>query len=235
MANIVEDIQDYVKEILNKVGLLKTKQLQLFVSNKYQDLSDSEALDVLKVMQRSGYLYMSQDGWAMNKGTYERITGDTFHDKCTLNNYDNVITFDIGKEMDANLNIVDCLWPVADMAPRSENFVLTSHPWSVSFAINTDKDGNSIQGRLYQVLKVPNGSERIYAELIRQMPKIQDKDTRESIRRIVIIDDENDSWMIPHLGVSCVICLDENEKRGFKIIEKRSDEDLWSDYVESEA
>ena len=59
---------------------------------------------------------------------------------------------------------------------------------------------------------------------------ISDKETRETVRRIAIIDNANHAWEVPYVGFKYICVLDDDSPQNYKVIEKRNNEDLWKDY-----
>lgn len=229
MANIIDNYNNFTKDILKRIGILKTKQLVICLKKKF-DIDDEKALFILKGLQKNRRLFMSQDGWTMTPGTYLQLTGDKFYDKTTTNPVDFAITFDIGKTLNIDNDIVDSMWAVAYAMPESEEFIITNYPWKMCYITKASEEK---QGILYQILVVRKGDEFATNMMLKSLPNITSRGMRNALRRIAIIEDERHAWAIAHLGFETIYAVDETSPDGLRILEKRESDDIWSDYKEA--
>lgn len=231
MSFTIQNYQNTVREILDIIGVCRTKQLINCLKKKYENLNDQEALEILQGLQRNRYLLLSQDGWVMTVGAYMQLANDKFFDKTITSPTEFAIPYDINQILNVNKNIVNSMWIVADMYPNSKNFVLSNSPWDICFTTPASKNK---KGRLFQIMTIAKGEETSKIEMIKNLPEVSSESFREVIRRIAIIEDEKLSWMVPHLGFAFVCAIDEKSPVGYKILEKRTEEEVWSDYVNKE-
>lgn len=230
MSYIIENYQNIVKEILNKIGICRTRQLVNCLKNRFKELDDEGALDILRALQRNRYLMLSQDGWTLTVGAYMQFANDKFFDKTITSPTEFAIPYDIGQILNINKNIVNSMWIVADMFPDSKDFVLCNSPWDICFSTMPNEKH---KGRLFQITTIGKGEENSKAELIKSLPAVSSESFRDVIRRIAIIEDENMAFKVPHLGFFFICKIDEKSPIGYKIIEQRKD-NVWSDYVNKE-
>ena len=191
---------------------------------------------------------MSEDGYAMTQGYYLNITRDFFFDGIVKNNSlrvpKKIYLYGINEEgktgplkelkLEEQITKKDkqniaCMWLVIDMLPDSFEFVIGDRPWNVIF---TTEATETKKGLLYEVTYIPQDSEDINIEIIKNIPKVDAKELRESIRRIAILEDERHEWKVPHLGFTHICKIDEEKSNGYRLINKpRKLSEAWKDYV----
>lgn len=232
MSYIIENEQNLIRDIMKRVGICRTKQLVNCLKKNNKEIKDEDAMNILKALQRNRYLLLSQDGWAMTIGAYMQFADDKFFDKIITASTEFAIPYDIGTKLEkdkcVNTDLVDCLWIMADMMPDSKEFIIGNFPWSICF--DTENDDTK-ESRIFQITKIPKGMGRTRNMLIKSLPAIDSDGLKKCIRRIALVDDENDAWLVPHLGFYFVCVVDEKSPTGYKIIEKRTGDEVWSDYV----
>ena len=249
----MEEYEDFIREILRKVPILKTEQLKICLMNSFNDISEEVAREILTAIQRRGYILLSKAGWAMTKRMYKDITNDVrgtfikvkdeetglydpYHyleEKLSVygKDHNKIIKCDYVENLisEKKKDIVDCMWIIAEMMPASEEFCFGNTPWTVMFhSPPTEK----VDGKLFQISKISSKTEDSRIEMIKSLPKIKDKNLLKNIRRIAIMDDENHAWKIPYLGFTHVLKIDESIPKKYKIIgEPRQMKEIWKDNV----
>ena len=236
----------FVKNILKVIPILQTKQLIICLEKTFEECTANTALapEILKALQRKGMLMLTYDGYAMTKGAYVYLTNDKFFDNVDLNDSIRikdkmaVIRFEknnkriVTKTGDTKdlidqkeQDLIDAMWIVADMMPGSKDFIASAYPWLLTF-INEEQENS----KLFEITKIPAKNEFGKIQLLKQLPVISDKETRETVRRIAIIDNANHAWEVPYVGFKYICVLDDDSPQNYKVIEKRNNEDLWTDY-----
>lgn len=245
----LEGYETFVRSILKRVPLLKTEQLIKALVNNFEDIDKDVAKSILFAIQRRGYVMLSETGWAMTQAMYLGLTSDKFFDGVIKNNAyripEKIYQFGIDKETEKNgplkeitieeevhknrLQLQKCMWLVIDMLPDSFDFVVTETPWNVVFVSEPSDDRD---GLLYQITYIPSKNEDLHIEILKSLPKIEDKELRENIRRIAIMEDERHAWKLPYIGFSHICVIDDNEEAHYRILNTgRKREDMWKDYV----
>ena len=248
----MEEYESFVRNILQKIPLLKTEQLIKCLINSYNDIDEDVAKNILTAIQRRGYILLSSSGWAMTKRMYKTLSNDVRNIYVKQKNevtglYDpyfylgdtiHVFSKDHSKETEKQIedlisqkhkDIIDCMWIVADMMPESEDFSFGNAPWTLMFCTNATEKSS---GKLFQIVKIPKKTEDSRIEMIKSWPKIKDKETLKNIRRIAIIEDENHAWKVLYLGFTHVIKINENLPKKYEVIgEPRTSKELWKDNV----
>lgn len=251
---------DFIKNIMRKLTVLKTEQLILSLMNYYYDdvhMSREKAQNILNSMQAHGYILLSKSGYAMTKGYYKTITADKFMDNLNydsnkarpeLSGYyhlpDNLTAYDTaGNYSDSGdieyfindyyKKLINCYWIVVDMFPESYSFAVTQEPYNIMFGVNNEDDS-----ALYELVYIDKQSARWMPEILRNTAKGGSpidhdgyEDVSAYIHRIVILEDKNDAWRIPYIGVDFICVLDETSDTHYEVIETREGEDRWKDVV----
>lgn len=218
--------ENLIRSILRRVPLLKTRQLILCLKNCYS-ISKAESIHALIIAQSHGYVMNSVDGYSMTSGQYVALTGDRFFDmvnyqsdKCIIKPISSIRDF-------CDRNLVDAMWIVADKMPQSIDFVVSNSPWFITF--DTPIDSTNEIGCLYQITNIPREKELVRLQLLRSLAPIQYKNMRKGIRRIAIIENEQHSFLIPRIGFSHIVAIDEEDEAGYRVVEKRAEEGRWDD------
>lgn len=216
------DYENFVKDLLKKSQIFKTKQLYAFLRKTF--ITNDEIIKVVLLnLQRQGYLFMSRDGWTLTKGLYQTLLDDRLFDK---------IDKDSGSEFKINYDIDDIckkykkeyvasLWVIANFMPKSEHFVEANDP----FTYTAITEGNK-KNTLLEVCYFPHNIAELKGELLRVIPCPSSEGIKDSIRRIAILESPEDAVYVPHLGFTYLIIINENKREGFEIIEHRT-EDVW--------
>ena len=241
----IEEYERFIHDICSQIPVLKTEQLVKAIMKTYDGFTEMVAYEILFALQNNHRILLSEDGWAITKQLYKSITNDKFLDSLHLNNryyigqYVNKYgqngsgKYTKGKDvklesllMNKYKRLINCAWLLIDMMPECERIVSFTNPWDLSFI--TTSEGNK-QGKLYQLIYIPEKDESATLSLLNSMCNIDKPELRDSIRRIVILENENHAFKVQQIGVKFICSIDENEESKYKIIENRS-EDMWKYY-----
>lgn len=221
----IEIYGDFIRKILRKIPYIKTKILIRCLVNNFNDVDEKMAEKILYELQSQGECLLSSDGWAITKGMYYRISDDKFrdnfkyHNDCRLSNVETYLE-------NLNKDDVDIMWLVADLMPDAENFIVCDTPWNIMFDVPSSEWQ---EPRLFQLIKIPGNVEDERIELLKNSKRlIPEEKLLSSIRRIALIDNPAHAFKIPQLGFTHICVLDESQKKGYRIVEKRT-KDIWSD------
>ena len=256
MIKNFDDYESFIKEILKRLPIIHIEQLIISLQKSFEGITRQKAISILKDIQKHGYILLSSNDWAMTKSAYKSLTNDRYFDGITFNSdvrlpdklniYDKksvkdkddfivekrgvIDTRNIEELLEKTyLNKLDCFWIVADMMPYSENFFFGEYPWTVIFNKNPESED---VGALYEIIKMPKNNFRIHCEMLKRIPKVDEEDIKNSIKRIVVIDSEDDIDSIPLVGVSHICILDHTEDTHYKVLKKIDKKEQWSYYNE---
>ena len=223
--------KEFTNKIFEKVPCMRTEQLKMFFV-KYYGMTEDEAWTIILGLQRAENFWLSCDGWAMTKGMYKKFTGDRFKEHVIINEVYRLDKMDhVASKY--NPDVIKCLWLVIDSLPQSIDFVITDKPYNIQFVITPENANDEIQSRLYQLVYVSKQNEIVLPQMLKSYPKIQDKQTRDLVRRVALIENEDAAWRIPYIGFSKILLYDENEKSHLKEIKSEDanrDKDIrWQD------
>lgn len=223
----LDEYEPYIRSILKRLPLCYTAQLVRCLINTYDGMDEKMANEVLLAIQRKGYVYLSSDGWAMTKGMYQRIINDRYSyeenandKKCRLKNMSEKI-----KEANVITDAIDCFWLVIDLIPASNNFIVGLEPWSIVF----DTPSKNEDGKLIQITKIAKNKEFARFELLKSLEDDFTKRFRTCIKRFAIIENEAHAPLVPHIGFTHICVLDPNTSRGYRLVEKRTGEEVWGE------
>lgn len=225
--NLQNDCSLFVRNLMNKVGFLKTKQLVVCMLNSIEELNNKEedAMHALKVLQKKNYLIMSKDGYVMKRKLYADLTGDKFYDKIDETK-EQFIPFEMAEYAKNYQGLIDCFWIVADMMPLSKDFYLGDNLWKYVFDVDLED-----KHLLYEIAYYPSKKIDILNEILKHTSQIPHDDVKDNLRRIVLTDDEEACKKVRKLGVNGVAVVDNKNKKGYRLVDKRKAKDVWSDYV----
>jgi hypothetical protein len=236
----------FIKNILKSVPILRAKQLIICLEKSFEECASNKelSLEILKALQRKGMLMLTYDGYVMTRGAYVYLTNDKFFDNVDLN--DNirikdkmaVIRFEknnkriVTKTGDTKdlidrreQDLIDAMWIAADMMPGSKDFIVSAYPWLLTF-INEEQENS----KLFEITKISSKNETAKVQLLKRLPVISDPETRETVRRIAIVDNPEHAWAVPYVGLKYICVLDEDCLQNYRVIEKRENDILWKDY-----
>ena len=115
----------------------------------------------------------------------------------------------------------------ADMMPLSRDFEISAGHWYIQFIMPPKENQPSL---LFQITKIPKGEEFTMAQLLKNIPCVEKKETASHIRRIAVIEDPRCVSQVPFIGFRYICILNEKSESGYRILEKRSEEEMWKDY-----
>lgn len=226
--------QDFVDSVIKLCGIMRTKTLENCLINYHankESISREEAHYILTNLQNYSDLVLSADGYAMTRQMYITLTGDIHMDNLMFSDIYKVKEGAIKIEHPYHQAIIECMTVVADFMPDSLEFMMpeNNRPWFFQF--NVPSHSPDKPNRVFQVTKVESGFEINFSLMLAGESFANIKDSfKNCIRRIAIVNDEASAFMIPHLGFSAIIMYNPTSPREFKVIEKRTGDDIWSDY-----
>lgn len=221
-----QECEEYIKNISQRIPVLRTKQLARALYKLSPAISSTtEAMLTLQKVQRKGYILLSPDGFAITRGAYSIATND----RLMANLNTKVGEFAIPRigpmlqEKKLITSATDCFWFACDFLPDSYEFIANlTPPWAICFDAMT----SSGQNKLYQVAKIKRGEVYQAAEKLNSLPPVP-KQVHDSIVRIAVLEDPNERHVLPPLGFRFICRIDEGAPRGYKIIEKREGDQIW--------
>ena len=227
-----EEYKEYwecLNNIFSKIKILKKRDLINALCNNFIGITEGEAEHILVTLQARERLIITKDGYVLTKPMYYSLTGDWVEEKLNVH----------GKvRMQADLQslvptyytkYIECMPVVIDLMPDSNDFMVGRKPWLIQFIVEDDEGGSS---KLYQITRVKKGSEVTEGIILRNLKDKLDAEERDSIRRIVVMEDPELSWRIPYVGITHIVTNDDTESTGYRIVEDRTKENIWKDYVE---
>lgn len=238
----IQEYEDYIKEVLDKVPFLEIKQLKIMLSKKFGINMGNAILDKILIQaQRDGYFVMSTTGYLMSKRLYFSLTGDQMDDGLVKNNlcylgetldiyqnnpYEVEKTIPLLQGIDRTLlEIKDAMWVYCDMMPYAKDFVVNTLPWSLCFEVETDEE----QVKLAEVLVLTNRNEDARVQLLKNLVKQQKPYRRESVIRIALLENRDHSFVVPAVGFSNIVTINRDNTNCLEVLEYREGEDVWKD------
>lgn len=245
MISNLEKYSDFIRTIMRKVNIIPVDLLLISLENAYPDTvnNDEYAMSILKAIQRNGYVLLSESGWAMTKSAYRMYSNDKFNNGVnykapyrlgeklnvfSTNNASIVKSIDIDELISFRLKkVIDCMWIVCDMLPESKNFVTPLNFWDIAFVSEESGDETPLT---YEIVSIPENMENAYAEILSDLPHIDSPEMRNAIVRIALMENPDHAFKIPNVGFTHICALDENSSTGYRVVETRSDDNVWSYY-----
>lgn len=147
-------------------------------------------------------------------------------------------------------DLIDCMWYVIHDLPYSANFSTNcAFPWNVCYTIPAEESKPTFeidpvtmefkpvekkggQSDIAVILsKVSGKSENAVVHALKVMPPIKDESLRDSVKRVVMLENRDHGFKIPHVGISEIVALNyKNHDTFFRVEEKRDKDSAWSDY-----
>lgn len=226
MVNSYQECEEYARNILQRIPVLRTRQIvkALYKLCPYIT-SEEEALLTMRKIQRKGYLFMSPDGYTVNRGAYSIATDDRFLNDID-NKYGDYAVGNLGQALQKKrllTSATDCFWIACDFLPYSYEFIANlTPPWSICFDVKTSDETSKV----YQVMKIRGGDAYQAAEIIKSLPRVPEE-VRSNIIRIAVLEDPREKDIVPHQGFKFICTIDESKARGYTLIEKREDDEIW--------
>lgn len=213
------EFERVLNEIVYYFNPCRTEQLILVLTNYFKNITAKQAKDILYAYETNGHILLSTDGWAMTKGKYSQITGDSKEE--FIKYEQNVRIGDMGatiKQMcSSELKYVDALWVLIDMLPDSLDFSPMGKPFDIAFVSNN---------KLFQVISIKKIAEDVKIAQLKSLPNNYDDDTKKNTVRIAILEDSTHAFKIPEgLGFRFILAIDNTKSNHYRVIEKR--ENQW--------
>lgn len=228
MELIYQPYFDAMKRILQCCPCIRIKTLKTILVKSYKILDEKYANLIIENMQYHGYVLLTDDGWAITKSFYEVMSSDIYYEKLQHGDKNLLPSGMIDlSEFSWVQTVADCMVVCADMFPLAEDFVTGSAPWYVSFATYPTERK---QSRLFQITKIISGMELSNHMLLMNIDRYTEEQRRNVIRRIAIVESENAAYMVPYIGFTAIVMLDEKQAIGYRILQQRSGEEVWQDY-----
>lgn len=147
-------------------------------------------------------------------------------------------------------DLIECMWYVIHDLPYSANFSTNcSFPWNVCYSIPSEDSGNMFEidpatmefkpveskgdlaDKAVLIAKVSAKSEDAVVHALTVMPPVTDEVLRNSIKRVVMLENRDHSFKIPHTGISEIVALNyKNHETFYDVMEQRDGKEAWSYY-----
>lgn len=229
---ISEEYFKYVYDLVRKIHVLKQDQLLKIMKGKFPDYPSEKLLEIVLDAQKNNYILISKDGYVMTEAYYKMLTDDTFGDGTVINNYYFRIKANMKPLLKNEMAIIKCMAVVADCMPISQNFFLLGQgPWTVGFVtpeefIDLNEKGEADNAFYYEVAYIPHASSTPLCVALENSFDIKDKHTRTKVKRIAVLEDEDDSYKIPKIGFTNIVTVDDDGS--INVIEQRTtQEEIW--------
>lgn len=213
------EFEKVLNEIVYYFNPCKTEQLIKVLTNTFKDVDKAKAKEILYGYETNGHILLSTDGWAMTKGKYSQITGDTkeefikYEQNIRIPNMAKIIN----ETCTSELKYVDILWIIIDLLPDSLEYSAMSKPFDISFIA---------KNKCYQIMSIRAIAEDAKIYQLKSVPNDYDDDFKKTIVRIAIMENEDHAFKIPtNLGFKFIVAIDSTQPRHYRIIEKR--EKVW--------
>lgn len=229
-------LTEYIEKLMNKVHVMRLSQLKMMLTRTFDkkpvtvngkecsfDITEKQYDYVIMNAQLENLLYISVDGYVMTQGYYLMITEDKFFDCLNRKNWDTFIEYPMEPLIKKDIGQIKCMTIVENMLPISENFILTDNPWNVVFVTpeeyvgyDPDKD-MTYDPYIYEIVYIPHKTSTTECQFLKRF-QVEDKEVREDIKRIAVLEDANDVDKVPYIGFTNIVT---EQNGGFKIIEAR--------------
>ena len=223
--NNLEFHLDFIKNILRKVQILKKSQLIMCLKKKFS-INDEMAAYAINYAQLNGYLIVSLDDYVMSIGFYRFVSGDTRYEHLSLNDPEVKLRESFQDCIPQhNKRVIACMSLVADMMPYSENFGINQPPLLVHFVTEPDEKGKlKVPSAFYQIAYIPHDAVQRFAIQLRHVENIDIDEFKPMIKRLAIVENEEDAALIPYVGFTKIVKVDEDG--AYQLVETR--EEPWS-------
>lgn len=230
---LLEQYIDFIRKLANKVHVMRLQQLKLILQKKF-NLSEDLCRDIIIKAQDENYILISADEYVMTQGYYLMHSEDKFFDGLNRKNRINNIEFPVEEMLKRDIGTIKCMTVVANMMPISENFIIPNGPWNITFYTPDDlvgydeETGIEYDSSIYELIYIPHKSSTTLCNFLRQF-QIEDEDVRETVKRIAVLEKEEDDIKVPYIGFTNILV----EKYGnYKVVEHR--ENPWDEDYENE-
>lgn len=227
MLSDIEPYLDFEQRILYRTGVLRRASMRISLCRTFEEMSGHYADMMIEALQYHGGVLISEDGWLITKGCYKRITGDREFSLLRSGSKERIPAGVLEIEDERDRAIADCMVIAADMMPLSRDFEISAGHWYIQFIMPPKEKQPSL---LFQITKIPKGEEFTMAQLLKNIPCVEKEETASHIRRIAVIEDPRCVSQVPFIGFRYICMLNEKSESGYRILEKRGEEEMWKDY-----
>ncbi|MGN1389133.1 MAG: hypothetical protein ACI4WR_05765, partial [Bulleidia sp.] len=227
MLSDIEPYLEFERRILYRAGVIRRTSMRQSLCRTFDGMDGHYADMMIEALQYHGGVLISEDGWLITKGCYKRITGDREFSQLRTGVKERIPAgvLEISDERDRA--IADCMVVAADMMPFSRDFEISAGHWYIQFITPPKGSHPSL---LFQITKIPKGEEFTMIQLLKNIPCAEKEETASHIRRIAVIEDPRCASEIPYIGFRYLCILNESSANGYRIVEKRNEEEMWKDY-----
>lgn len=220
------NFEKVLDQIMYHFNPCKTEQLIKVLTNSFANVSTQKAYEILYAYELNGNVLLSEDGWAMTKGKYLQVSGDSKEDFIKYDQNVRIPPMEniINRQCDTELKYINCLWVLISFLPESLDFSDMSKPFHLSFMGKIkSKNTNKTVNKLIEVIDIKADYEDIKIEQIKASPQLpDDEEIKKSIRRIAIIENEKHAWKVPErIGFTHVVTIDDSTASHFRVVEDR--------------
>lgn len=217
--NFDETIKADIQDLFSRLPVMTLRQflrsLQLITGMQGELLTEA-----YKRLASKGRILVSKNNYVTTKNSYDIVSDDPIAPRDG-----GIVRLGDLQVKDYFKQCIQCYNVILDLYPISKDFYLERDLFHIAFA-DMEKD------RLFEVIRIPQGKERLYQALIVSESSCYTgtygKVIKEATRRIALVDSDAAAGEVPYCGFSHICKVDENDKRGFVVIEKRKD-NLWKD------
>lgn len=227
MLENYEEYEQFAKHITYQVELMKLEQFRIMIS-KYFNQDYKSTINVVWALQRNNVILASDDGWVMTPGMYKALTQSSASlPSAWASDEPGFRLTDMDRLCSKhNKALSVALWVVADMMPQSYQIMRGKNPWVISF---TTEATEKYPATLYQITYIKAG-DLVRYEMLNAIPQVSKAldSVKPYIRRICIIEDESEAYLVPNgLGFRYIMLHDENEPKHYRVLETRNLEQMW--------
>lgn len=210
----------FISEIMQKTLIMKLKQLILFTQKKFA-ISDLKANELILEAQKYNYIIITKDEYVMTNGYYLSKFDDQFFDGLSYNNYFMHYEKNIKPSLTTDeLNNINCYTIIANMMPVSEKFFIPSSPWNIAFVTPSALVEEGKIGNLFEIIYIPHSTSTALCYALAEKYREKKEEIAPFIKRIAIVEDENDIIKIPYIGFTNIVKVN---MENFTILEDRRD------------
>ncbi len=225
--NISEEYLKYVYNLVRRVHVIKERQLITIMKGKFPNYPEDKLLEIVLETQKNNYILISKDGYVMTEAYYKMLTNDKFCDGVIVNDYYTRINVNMRPLLEKEMPIIKCMAVVAFTTPTSQDFFLpVQGPFQVGFVtpeelVEKDENGEALNACYYEIIYIPHANSTALCLAIEQSCDVKDKHARKRIKRIAVLEDEDDSYKIPQIGFTNIVTVNDNDE--VNIVEKRTE------------
>lgn len=237
---IMEFELNYISSLFKVFPYMKIKQLQFFLNNMFNYMSDQLIDKVIFTAQSNGHILLSKDGWVVSTQYYLQLTKDKFYDCIDRHNYYFLKNEHFENELTSSpyydKALVGCIWVVCSFQNGCCYNVNLDDVWRVTF-INKKYSMNSenttsqeLPSEIIQVIYIPMGDEISLGYYLKNQKISVKEEEKPYIKRICIMENPKNFSYIPHVGISAFVELTEESFDNFEVFHRIEDELRWECY-----